>query len=224
MSKETLQITPELYHYLLDVSLREHPLLKELRDATAAMPEANMQISPDQGQFMAMLVKLINATRIIEVGVFTGYSSLAMALAFPDDDPYEGKILACDVSEEYTALAKQFWQRAGVDEKIDLHLAPATETLSAAILAGESGQYDFAFIDADKANYQHYYEQCLQLIRPGGLIAVDNVLWNGAVIDQEKQDEDTRAIRKFNQSLKEDKRVDISLVTVADGLTLIRKK
>ncbi|HAD09532.1 MAG TPA: SAM-dependent methyltransferase [Porticoccaceae bacterium] len=220
MSSKTLQLTDELYAYLQDVSLREPPVLKELRKETATMPMAAMQISPEQGQFMALLVKLLNATRTIEVGVFTGYSTLAVALALPA----EGYVLACDTSAEYTSVARRYWRRAGVAGNIDLHLAPARETLRKKTEAGEQGSYDFAFIDADKTGYRQYYEQCLQLLRTGGLIAIDNVLWGGSVIDPEKQDDDTRAIRALNDFIKTDERVDIVMLPVGDGLTLARKR
>lgn len=205
---------------MLQTSLREEPLLKRLRDETASHPRAGMQISPEQGQFMQLLAKLMGARRCIEVGVFTGYSSLAVALALPAD----GRILACDVSEEFTSVARRYWKEAGVAAKIELVLAPATETLDARLKAGEAGSYDLAFIDADKANYAHYYERILKLLRPGGLVLVDNVLWSGAVIDPEDHDEDTVAIRAFNELLHQDERVDISMLSVGDGLTLARKR
>ncbi|WP_461519506.1 class I SAM-dependent methyltransferase [Porticoccus sp.] len=220
MSNQTLNLTEDLYQYLLDVSLREAAILRALREETAGLPNANMQIAPEQGQFMAMLVQLSGASRIIEVGVFTGYSSLAVGLALPHD----GYVLACDVSEEYTNIARRYWQQAGINHKIDLRLAPAMETLSALIEQGQQADFDFAFIDADKENYDTYYEHCLSLLRPGGLIAVDNVLWNGSVINPAKQDVDTVAIRAFNEKLVSDERVDISLVPIGDGLTLARKR
>lgn len=220
MSSRTLELTEALYAYLQDVSLREASILTELREETAGLPMAAMQISPEQGQFMALLVKLLGATRTIEVGVFTGYSALAVALALPE----AGHVLACDINEDYTSVARRYWQRAGVADKIDLHLAPATETLRKKIEAGEQGSYDFAFIDADKTGYRQYYEQCLKLLRPGGLIAIDNVLWGGAVIDRNQQDDDTRAIRTFNTFIKTDERVDLAMLPVGDGLTLARKR
>lgn len=219
MSNKSINLTDSLYQYLLDSSLREPELLKALREETAKLPSANMQIAPEQGQFMALLVQLIGAKKTIEVGVYTGYSALAVAMALPD----EGQILACDISEEYTAVARRYWQHAGVIQKIDLRLAPAAETLKSVINEGRSSTFDFAFIDADKENYAEYFELCLQLLRSGGLIAVDNVLWNGAVIDEQKQDVDTCAIRAFNQQLLSDDRVGISMVPIADGLTLARK-
>jgi len=220
MSNRTITLSDGLYAYLLDTSLREPPLLKRLRDETAAHPQARMQISPEQGQFMQLLSKLIGARRCIEVGVFTGYSSLAMALALPAD----GRILACDVSEEFTSVARRYWKEAGVAGKIELVLAPATETLDARLKAGEAGSYDLAFIDADKANYANYYERILKLLRPGGLVLVDNVLWSGRVLDADDRSEDTAAIRNFNQALHHDERVDLSLLPIGDGLTLARKR
>ena len=220
MSSRTLQLTDALYAYLQDVSLRESSILTELREETARLPMAAMQISPEQGQFMALLVKLLGAVRTIEVGVFTGYSALVVALALPA----EGRILACDVNADYTSVARRYWQRAGVAGKIDVHLAPATETLRKEIEAGEQGSYDFAFIDADKTGYRQYYEQCLTLLRPGGLIAIDNVLWGGSVIAWDNQDEDTRAIRALNDVIKNDARVDLAMLPVGDGLTLARKR
>lgn len=220
MSNRTLQMDDSLYAYLLDVSLRESELLVELRERTARMTEHSMQIAPEQGQFMALLLSLMGARRCIEVGVFTGYSSLVCARALPAD----GYLLACDVSEEWTAVAREFWRRAGVRERIELRLAPALETLDALLQAGDSGSFDFAFIDADKANYVDYYERCLALIRPGGLIAVDNVLWSGDVARPEIDDPDTAGIRQLNHHLRADRRVDLSLVPIADGLTLARKR
>jgi caffeoyl-CoA O-methyltransferase len=220
MSNRTITMTDALYDYLLGASLREPALLKRLRDETAKHPRAGMQISPEQGQFMQLLAKLLGARHCIEVGVFTGYSSLAVALALPQD----GRILACDVSEEFTAVARRYWKEAGVADKIELKLAPALETLDGCFAAGEGGRYDFAFIDADKANYAGYYERILKLLRPGGLIAVDNTLWSGAVIDPEDQDEDTVAIRVFNKMVQQDQRVDMSLLPIGDGLTLARKR
>jgi len=213
-------MTDGLYDYLLDTSLREPAVLKRLRDETAAHPQARMQISPEQGQFMQLLVKLLGARRCVEVGVFTGYSSLAVALALPVD----GHILGCDVSEEFTAVARRYWKEAGVAGKIELKLAPALETLDARIKAGEADSYDFGFIDADKANYQQYYDRMLKLLRPGGVVAVDNVLWSGRVLDKADRSEDTQAIRAFNRSLHQDERVDLSMLPIGDGLTLARKR
>jgi caffeoyl-CoA O-methyltransferase len=220
MSNRTISMTDGLYDYLLGASLREPPLLKRLREETAALPEARMQISPEQGQFMQLLARLMGARRCIEVGVFTGYSSLAVALALPAD----GYILACDVSESFTAVARRYWKEAGVDRKIELVLAPATQTLDGHLKAGETGRYDLAFIDADKANYAAYYERILKLLRPGGLVLVDNVLWSGRVLDATDRSEDTAAIRAFNQALHHDERVDVSMLPIGDGLTLARKR
>lgn len=220
MSNQSLALTPELYRYLLDTSLRESPVLRELREHTLRMPEARMQIAPEQGQFMALLARLLGARRTLEIGVFTGYSALCVASALPAD----GRLIACDLSPEFTRVAQQFWARAGVAERIDLRLAPAAETLAALLAAGEAGSFDLAFIDADKTGYAGYYEQCLALLRPGGLILVDNVLWNGRVLDPAADDPDTQAIRAFNQQVREDARVDLSLVPIGDGLTLLRKR
>lgn len=220
MSKRTLDLDDKLYEYLLDTSLRENPVQSALREETNKLEWARMQISPDQGQFMALLVKLINARKALEVGTFTGYSALLVAQAMPED----GVVVACDISEEWTSIGKRYWQQAGVAHKIDLRLAPANETLSRLIDDGQSSTYDFAFIDADKENQLSYYELCLQLVRPGGLITIDNVLWGGDVADSTNQSADTVAIRKLNQFVHQDERVDISLVPIGDGLTLARKK
>ena len=219
MGNRTLTLTDALYQYLLDVSLREPELLRRLREETAALPRASMQIAPEQGQFMALLVRLIGARKTLEVGVFTGYSSLAVALALPP----EGRIIACDVSEEYTAIARRYWQEAGVEGKIDLRLAPAVETLDALLADGHAGTFDFGFIDADKQNYLAYYERVLRLLRPGGLLAVDNVLWGGRVIDPTSTDPTTDAIRALNGKLHHDDRVHLSLVPIGDGLALALK-
>ncbi len=218
--KKTIGIEQPLYDYLLSVSLREPEVLQQLRDETAKLPLGVMQIAPEQGQFMALLVKLMGAKKTLEVGVFTGYSSLSVALSLPND----GKLIACDVSDEYTTVARRYWEKAGVANKIDLRIAPAIETLDELLAAGEAETFDFAFIDADKSNYENYYERALQLVRPGGLIAIDNVLWSGAVADREVQDNRTNKIREFNQKLHQDERVIISLVPIADGLTLALKK
>ncbi|MBE9231371.1 class I SAM-dependent methyltransferase [Cuspidothrix issatschenkoi LEGE 03284] len=219
MSKQTIGLEQNLYDYLLSVSLREPIILTQLRQETSQLPMSRMQISPEQGQFMAFLVKLMRVKKTLELGVFTGYSSLAVALALPAD----GKIVACDVSEEYTSIARRYWQQAGVADKIDLHIAPALETLDNLLAAGEAGTFDFAFIDADKGNYKNYYERSLELIRPGGLIAIDNVLWSGKVADPEIQDNQTNKIRAFNRKLHQDSRITLSLVPIADGLTLAIK-
>jgi caffeoyl-CoA O-methyltransferase len=219
MPHRSLNIDDALYQYLMDQSIREHPAQVALRAATAPHPHAGMQISPDQGQFMALLIKLLGARRAIEVGVFTGYSALTVALALPDD----GRVLACDISDEYTRVGRPFWSQAGVAHKIDLRLAPALETLDSQLAAGAAGQFDFAFIDADKTGYDAYYERCLQLLRPGGLIAIDNTLWSGSVARPAK-DADTAALQKLNAKLRDDQRVDMSLLTIGDGLTLARKR
>jgi caffeoyl-CoA O-methyltransferase len=219
MTSRTLNLDDRLYQYLLDHSAREHPVLAELRAATAGMKHAGMQIGPDQGQFMQLLVRLLNAKRTIEVGVFTGYSSLAVALALPSD----GRIIACDVSEEWTSMARKFWAKAGVAAKIDLRLAPAQQTLDALVAEGRAGSFDFAFIDADKPAYPGYFERCLALLRKGGLIAVDNTLWSGDVADPSKTDENTVAIRAFNDMLCKDPRVALSVLPVGDGVTLALK-
>ena len=220
MSERTLGLDERLYRYLLEHSLREHPVQRELREATLKMPHGGMQISPEQGQLMALLVRLLGARRTIEIGVFTGYSALSVALALPPD----GRIVACDVSEEWTSMARRYWKKANVAERIDLRLAPALETLDALIAAGEAGRYDFAFIDADKSNYPGYYERSLVLLRKGGLIAVDNTLWSGAVADPSNQERDTLAIRTFNDKVHSDARVDVSLVPIGDGFTLALKR
>jgi len=220
MSKRSISLTDSLYDYLLSVSLREPDLLLKLREETAADPAANMQISPEQGQFMGLLVRLMDARRCLEIGVFTGYSSLAIALALPDD----GRIVACDVSEKWTSVARRYWAAAGVAHKIDLRLATAMETLDRLIAAGEAGTFDFAFIDADKENYVGYYERALQLLRPGGLVVADNTLWSGRVADPENAEADTVALRHFNELLHGDSRVDLSLVPIGDGLSLARKR
>jgi caffeoyl-CoA O-methyltransferase len=220
MTKKTLGLNNQLYDYLLSVSLREPDILQQLREETAHLPNAIMQIAPEQGQFMALLVQLLSATKTLEVGVFTGYSSLCVALALPAN----GKIVACDVSEEYTAMARRYWEAAGVADKIDLRLAPALETLDELLAAGLAGTFDFAFIDADKRNYEGYYERSLQLIRPGGLIAIDNVLWSGRVAEPQAQDNQTQVIRALNEKLHHDKRITLSMVPIADGLTLALKR
>ena len=220
MSKKSLGLDNQLYDYLLSVSLREPDILRQLREETARHPAAIMQIAPEQGQFMALLVQLLGATKTLDIGVFTGYSSLSVALALPPN----GKIIACDVSEEDTAIARRYWNAAGVADKIDLRLAPALDTLDELLTSGQAGTFDFAFIDADKRNYDAYYERSLQLIRPGGLIAIDNVLWAGRVADPQEQDNQTNTIRAFNEKLHHDERVTLSLVPIADGLTLALKR
>jgi caffeoyl-CoA O-methyltransferase len=219
MSRRTLTLDDTLIDYLHANSLREHPQQSALREATREHKQAGMQISPEQGQLMALLVRLIGARRAIEIGVFTGYSALTVALALPTD----GYLLACDLSDEYTRVGRPYWERAGVAHKIDLVLAPAVQTLDARLAAGEAGRYDFAFIDADKSGYDAYYERCLRLLRAGGLIAIDNVLWSGAVA-RPAQTDDTRALQALNAKLHDDERIDLALLPIGDGLTLARKR
>lgn len=220
MRRKTIGLSDELYDYVLSASLREPEVLRRLREETASHPRGGMQIAPDQGQLMQLLVTLMGARRAIEVGVFTGYSSLAVALALPPD----GWLVACDVSEEFTAIARRYWAEAGVAERIDLRIAPALETLDALLTGGQEGGFDFAFVDADKENYAGYYERCLRLLRPGGLIAVDNVLWSGRVADSSAGDAETLALRAFNEKVRDDARVSIAMLPVADGLTLALKR
>ena len=219
MSIRNFYINDNIYEYIINNSLRDLPILKKLRDETRNMPDGRMQISPDQGQFMGFLVKLMNAGKIIEVGTFTGYSSLVMALALKEN----GQIISCDISEEYTSVARKFWQEAGVSNKITLLLGLAKDSLAELIQNGDAGKFDMAFIDADKANYKIYYENCLDLLRPGGLILIDNVLWSGKTANPEEIDADTLAIRELNFALQKDKRIDLSLLPIGDGLTLARK-
>jgi predicted O-methyltransferase YrrM len=220
MTNRTISIDDRLYHYLLEHSLRETPLMRELRELTRGHEMARMQIAPEQGQFMGLLVELLDARRILEIGTFTGYSALCMAQALPAD----GRLVCCDLSEEWTAIARDFWQRAGVDGRIELRLGPALETLDELLGAGGSDTFDMAFIDADKSNYRHYYERCLALVRPGGLLMFDNTLWGGAVADPDDQDSDTLALRELNRLLHDDERVSLSLVPIGDGLTLARRR
>ncbi len=220
MSRQTLTLDDRLYQYLCDASLREPELLRRLRDETAAHPQAEMQIAPEQGQFMALLVRMLGARKILEVGVFTGYSSLAMALVLPRD----GILVACDVSEEFTAVARRYWREAGVERQVQLRLAPALETLDALLLEGGAGSFDLAFIDADKVSYDTYYERSLTLLRPGGLVVLDNMLQEGQVADPAVETAPVVAIRRLNQKLLRDQRVDLSLLPIGDGLTLARKR
>lgn len=220
MSLRTLGLDDRLHGYLLGATLRDHDVLRDLRDETARMPEARMQISAEQGQLMQLLVELCGARRILEVGTFTGYSSTAMALALPEG----GTIVCCDVSETFTAVARRAWRRAGVEAKIDLRLGPAVATLDGLIAGGASGTFDLAFLDADKSNYDAYYERSLVLLRPGGLILVDNVLWGGRVADPAVDDPDTRAIRALNGKIHDDPRVSQAMLPIGDGLTLARKR
>ena len=220
MTNKTIRLSDALYDYLLSVSSREPEVLRHLRAETASYPEATMQIAPEQGQFMTFLVRLLGVKKAIEIGVFTGYSSLCVALGLPPD----GQLIACDVNPQWTSVAERYWREAGVAGKIDLRLAPAVETLQRLLAGGATGSFDYAFIDADKESYIDYYELSLRLLRPGGLILVDNVLWGGRVADPGAQDQATDAIRRFNLHLKEDARVDLSMIPVADGLTLARKR
>lgn len=220
MSTRTINVTDQVHEYMLGVSLREPKVLQQLRAETANLEEGGMQLSPEQGQFMRFLVRMLGAKRTLEVGVFTGYSSLSVALALPDD----GQIVACDVSDHYTSIARRYWQAAGMEHKIQLHLGPAVNTLDQLIQAGHVNSFDFAFIDADKENYAHYYEQCLQLVRRGGVIGIDNTLWGGALVDESQQDESTNAIRALNKKLHADDRVELSMVPIGDGFTLARKR
>ena|SRR5579871_4181594 len=220
MSNLQTPITPELAEYIRSVSLREPELLRQLREETAGRPDAGMQLSPEQGQFLGLLARMTGARKAIEVGVFTGLSSLHVALAMPP----EGRLIACDVNPESTAIARRYWRAAGVADKIELRLAPALDTLDALLREGGADSFDFAFVDADKENYQHYLERVLKLLRPGGLAAFDNVLWHARVTDPSVQDPDTRAIRAFNARLHLDERVWLSLVAIGDGVTLALKR
>ncbi|MCC5886183.1 MAG: class I SAM-dependent methyltransferase [Gammaproteobacteria bacterium] len=220
MSNRSIELDDRIHAYMMGVSLREDPIARRLRDTTAAMPEHNMQIAPEQGQFMAMLVKLLGARHCIEVGVFTGYSTLLVAAALPKD----GRIVACDISADYTSIAQPFWEEADVAGRIDLRLGPALDTLADLLAAEGPDGFDFAFIDADKSHYDDYYESCLSLVKPGGVIAIDNTLWHGTVADPTVKDRDTEAIRALNRKLHTDPRIDLSLVPIGDGLTLCRKR
>jgi len=220
MSKTIIEMSEQLYGYMINTWSRESEIMSELREETAKLEMSAMQISADQAQFMAFLVKLIQAKNVIEIGTFTGYSALAIALASGDDC----KINCCDVSQEWTDIAKRYWEKAHVSHKIQLHLAPALDTLQNFLTDDLIGSFDFAFIDADKANYDNYYEACLQLVRPGGLVAIDNVFWGGWVADESQQDEDTVAIRTLNKKLQEDERIELSIVPIGDGLTLAMKR
>ena len=220
MANKTLGISDELADYVVKVGTREPDVLARLRAETAALPQHDMQIAPEEGAFLAMLVELMGARRCIEIGTFTGYSSTAVALALPDD----GKLLCCDVSEEWTSVARQYWDQAGVAAKIDLRIAPAAETLDELLAQGEEDSYDFAFVDADKRGYEGYYERLMRLVRRGGLIAFDNTLWGGEVLDKDTEDTNTRAIQALNARLAEDERIKVCLLPVADGVTLARRR
>jgi len=216
MSTGILDYTTNLRGYLWEKGMREHSTLTELRLETAKLPQSMMQICPEQGAFMANLIRLMSAKKTLEIGTFTGYSALSVALALPED----GELIACDISEEWTSMGQKKWEQAGVLHKINLKIGPALNTLDSLLKEGQHGSFDFAFIDADKANYPAYYEKCLQLLRKGGVIAIDNVLWGGSVIDSKRNDEDTKTIRELNDFIRNDKRVSISMVPIGDGLTL----
>ena len=220
MANKTMGISDDLAAYVVKVGTREPDVLARLREETAAIPQLNMQIAPEQGAFLALLVELIGARRCIEVGTFTGYSSTAVALALPED----GQIVCCDVSEEWTSLARTYWAEAGVSGKVDLRIAPATETLDQLVAGGQEATYDFAFVDADKAGYDAYYERLLRLVRPGGLLVFDNTLWGGDVLDTDPSDEDTKALQALNAKLARDERITLCLLPVADGVTLARRR
>lgn len=220
MSNRTLSIDDAIYSYMLSHSLREPDILRQLREETAQHDMARMQIAPEQGQLLSLLIKLLGAQQTIEIGVYTGYSALCVALALPD----KGRVIACDINDDWTQIAQRYWHQAGVQNKIELLIAPASKTLERLIKRGNANSFDFAFIDADKPNYINYYEICLKLLRPGGIIAVDNTLWGGDVAKPEVNDDDTVAIRQFNDHLYKDERVDISLIPIGDGLTLARKR
>ncbi len=227
MSTRTFQLDADVHEYLLRWSVREHPVQEQLRERTAKLEMARMQISPEQGQFMGLIAQLVTASRpgelgppkFVEVGVFTGYSALSVALAVPT-----ARVTACDVNEEWTNIAREFWREAGVEDRIDLRLAPGGETLQALLDDGAAGTYDLAFLDADKPGYVGYYEQCLQLLRTGGVILIDNVLWSGRVVDPSEDDEETEALREISRHVYEDSRVDLSMLPLGDGLTIARKR
>jgi len=220
LSNRTLSIDDRIYDYLCDVSVREPELLRQLREETATLEYSVMQISPEQGQFMSLLIKLMGAQRALEIGTFTGYSSICVASAMPEN----GKLICCDISPQWTEMAERYWAKAGLENKIDLYSQPAEQTLQRLLDEGADGSFDFIFIDADKQNYIKYYEMSLRLLRKGGIIAIDNTLWSGAVADPENTEPGTRAIRRFNEMLKTDERITQSLLTIGDGLTLILKE
>ena len=218
MSNASIGLSQELHAYLVKVGVREPDVLRRLRERTAALPEHGMQIAPEQGAFMSLLIKVMGARRCLEVGTFTGYSSTAVALALPAD----GRLVCCDVSREWTDIARETWTEAGVADRVELRLGPALETLDQLLAEGDAGRFDFAFIDADKPNYDGYVERALRLARAGGLIAIDNVLWSGRVADSSADDESTVAIRSLNEKLATDERVEVAMVPIGDGLTLVR--
>ncbi len=220
MSRDNIQLTKSIESYIREVSLREPEILARLREETRARPDADMQIAPLQGQFMALLVQATGARRCLEVGTFTGYSALAVALALPAD----GRLIACDVNEETTSIARRYWAEGGISHKIDLRLAPALDTLDHLLETGQAGTFDFAFIDADKTNHDRYYERALKLLRSGGLITIDNALWGGWAADPRRRDRDTLAIKALNRKLHADQRIDLSLLPISDGLTIACKR
>lgn len=219
MSVRNIGLPDNVYEYLVAHAVRDSAIKRRLREETAKLPLGMMQIGPDQGQFMALLVELIGARRVLEIGTFTGYSALCVAEAMGP----QGRMICCDISEEFTAIARRYWREAGIADRIDLRLGPATETLDKLLAAGEAGKFDFAFIDADKTSYDAYYERSLKLVRAGGLIAIDNVLWGGEVANPADQSEDTVAIRRLNDKLAKDNRITLAMVSIGDGLTLARK-
>ncbi len=220
MYGQTITLTPTLYQYLLEYSLHEPPILRELREETSTLPRGEMQIAPEQGQFISLLIRLMGARRCIEVGVYTGYSSLSVALALPPN----GEIVACDIDRQPTEIARRYWQKAGVSGRISLQIGPAMDTLDGLIVNGGEGHFDFAFIDADKVNYLGYFERCLTLLHSGGLIVVDNTLWSGTVADPEDHSVDAEALRCFNEALHQDARIYLSLLPIGDGMTLALKR
>ncbi len=220
MSKRTTTLTENLYEYMLSVSLRDHPALAELRQETEKMPNGNMQVSPEQGQFMGLLARIIGASYYLEVGTFTGYSSISVGLALPDD----AKIVCCDISREYTDIARKYWDKAGITGKVELRIGTALESLTSLLSEGAAGSFDMMFIDADKESYLLYYEEGLKLLREGGVMLVDNVFWGGSVAKEDATDADTEAIRKFNKALSNDARIDLSVLPIADGLSIVRKR
>ncbi|MFB6099262.1 MAG: class I SAM-dependent methyltransferase [Salinibacter sp.] len=220
MSNQSIGLSDELHDYLLSVSLREPDVMRRLRAETANHPKSQMQIAPEQAQFLRFLVRLIGVRRSLEIGVFTGYSALAVAMELPPT----GTLVACDVSDEYTRVARRYWEEAGVDDRVDLRIAPAEETLAALLDDGQEGTFDFSFIDADKENYDTYYEQSLRLLRPGGVIALDNMFRDGRVTDPDVEDESVRAIQRLNEKLHDDERVDLCMLPLADGVTLAMKR
>jgi predicted O-methyltransferase YrrM len=218
MANASIGLDERLHAYLLEVGVREHEVLRRLREETAALPQSSMQVAPEEGAFLALLVRILGARKVLEVGTFTGYSSTAMALALPAD----GRIICCDLSKDWTDVARRAWADAGIADRVDLRLGPALDTLEQLLEAGEAGSFDLAFIDADKANYGGYYEAALRLVRQGGVIAIDNVLWSGRVADPGVTDDDTNAIRALNDAIASDDRVDVAMLPLADGVTVAR--